>query len=64
MRWGTWKLSVRQLGVWLVRLLKIPAVDQTSSGPGEQRSGVACVVTMNRKREADAEPGPERSPRR
>lgn len=63
MRWGARKLSVRQLGVWLVRLFKSPGVDQANPGPGEQRSGVACVVTMGRNREADAEPGPDRSPR-
>ena len=64
MRWDAWKFSVRQLGDWLARLLKGPTEDQTNHGPGEQRSGVACVVTMSRNRGADAETGPDGSPRR
>lgn len=64
MRWGAWKLLVRRLGGWLARVLKSPREGQTNPGPGEQRSGVACVVTMGRSRGVDAEPGTDGSPRR
>lgn len=63
MRWGAWNLSVRRLGVWLARALKGSRGVRPRHGPGEQRSGVECVVTMAGKRETDAPSRPDGSHR-
>lgn len=63
MRWNAWKFSVRRLGAWLARALKGSRGERPHHGPGEQRSGAECVVTMAGKRETNAAPSPDGSHR-